>query len=146
MVWVYPYEMAAYNLIVSRYYEYGLVDTLDNICSLIDKTKCMVLSLGSIIVSETSITKSGDNSWHVDIPLLNDIYTVILLVLLPSSKEPEIIFQHKLTGKRGSKDIILNYKYKEGILLAFPANTSHATNQVGNKISNNSVMLSFTAG
>ena len=146
MVWVYPYEMAAYNLIISRYYEYGLVDTLDNICSLIDKTKFMVLSLDSIIVSETLITKSGDDSWHVDFHLLNDIYTVILPVLLPSSKEPEIIFQHKLTGKRGSKNIILNHKYKEDILLAFPANTSHATNQLGNKTSNNSVILSFSAG
>ena len=146
MVWVYPYDMATYNLIIARYYGYGLADTLDNICSLIKRTECMVLSLGFIVVSETSKTQSGDDSWHVDFSLLSEMYTVILPVVLPSSKEPELMFKHQLTEKRGSKDIILNYKYKEDILLAFPADTCHATKQLGNKTSDNRVMLSFTAG
>ena len=146
MIWIYPYNMATYNLIIAQYYGYGLEDTVDNICSFIGKRKFMVLSLDFIVVSETSITKSGDDSWHVDFTLLNDMYTVILQVVLPSIKEPEIMFKHKLTGKRGSKDIIINYKYKKDILLAFPVDTSHTSKQLRNKTSDNHVMLSFTTG
>ena len=71
----------------------------------------MVLSLGFIVVSETSKTQSGDDSWHVDFSLLRDMYTVILPVVLTSSKEPELMFKHQLAEKRGIKDIILNYKW-----------------------------------